>query len=107
MQLATPPRTSSSCAATRAVTRTLAAWSSGIWRASTRSTTPRTRPDRGSRMAEAHYEVSVPAPIDVLWAFCVDPANWVDLLRGYQSHELLDDKRSSWTVQVDIGPFSR
>ena len=58
-------------------------------------------------MAEAHYEVSVPAPIDVLWAFCADPANWVDLLRGYQSHEVIDDRRSSWTLQVDVGPFSR
>src|SRR4051794_25107592 len=58
-------------------------------------------------MAVAHYEVSVPAPIDVLWAFCVDPANWVDLLRGYQSHDVIDDRRSSWTVQVDVGPFSR
>lgn len=58
-------------------------------------------------MASAHYEISSPVPPDVVWEFCERPANWVDLIPGYASHEALDDSRSVWNVRVDLGPFSR
>ena len=58
-------------------------------------------------MAEAHYVVTSSVAPSAVWSFCEDPSNWVDLIPGYCSHEAIDDRRSAWKVQVDLGPFSR
>lgn len=33
--------------------------------------------------------------------------NWAPFTHGYQSHEVLNDRESIWTVKGDLGPISR
>jgi hypothetical protein len=33
--------------------------------------------------------------------------NWAPFTRGYQEHEVLNDRESIWTVKGDLGPISR
>ncbi len=47
------------------------------------------------------------APRAEVWEFVHDMNNWAPFTRGYQSHELLNDRESVWTVKGDLGPISR
>lgn len=58
-------------------------------------------------MAETRYVVTTQLPATAVWSFCEAPANWVELIPGYISHEAVDERTSRWRVQVDLGPFSR
>jgi|GEM_PF-1673020 len=58
-------------------------------------------------MASAHYVVTTAASPESVWAFCAAPQNWVGLIPGYRSHEALDERRSAWQVQIDLGAFNR
>lgn len=58
-------------------------------------------------MAHAHYVVTTSVSPEQVWAFCEAPANWVELIPGYVSHEALDAHRSLWKIKVDLGPFTR
>lgn len=58
-------------------------------------------------MADAHYTALAKAPRDVAWDYCKEMGNWGPSIPGYTEHEVLDDVRSTWTFQVDLGPFSR
>ncbi len=55
--------------------------------------------------------VSYTATIDVsralVWDFVQDMNNWAPFTRGYQEHDVLNDRESVWTVKGDIGPISR
>lgn len=58
-------------------------------------------------MLAAQRTFQVDRPIDDIWVFVKDINNWAVQMPGYISHEVLDEKRSSWTVQVNLGPFKR
>lgn len=47
------------------------------------------------------------APRTRVWEFVRDMNNWAPFTRGYQSHELLSEFESLWTVRGDLGPISR
>ena len=42
-----------------------------------------------------------------VWSFVRDMGNWAAQMPGYQSHEIVDDHNSVWTVQLNVGPFTR
>ena len=55
--------------------------------------------------------VSYTTTIDVargdVWRFVRDMNNWAPLAKGYQSHEIINDRESIWTVKGDLGFISR
>jgi carbon monoxide dehydrogenase subunit G len=58
-------------------------------------------------VADAQYVVTTTISPEAVWAFCETPANWVELIPGYVSHDAVGDSRTVWKVQVDLGPFTR
>lgn len=42
-----------------------------------------------------------------VWSFVRDMGNWASQMPGYQSHEIVNDDQSVWTVQLNVGPFTR
>lgn len=51
--------------------------------------------------------LTVDAPQTTVWSFVKDMGNWASRMPGYVSHEMVDDDNSVWTVQFNMGPFSR
>lgn len=47
------------------------------------------------------------APRADVWQFVQDMNNWAPFTRGYQAHEVINDRESLWTVKGDLGPISR
>lgn len=58
-------------------------------------------------MEKVDYNTTVEIPLDVMWNFVKEYGNWAPLVKGYQSHEEIDDKESIWVVRGEFGPFSR
>lgn len=58
-------------------------------------------------MEKVDYNTTVDIPLDVMWDFVKEINNWAPLVKGYQSHEEIDDKESIWVVRGEFGPFSR
>ena len=58
-------------------------------------------------MPEITYATTMAAPRATVWEFVRDMNNWAPLTRGYQEHEILNDRESVWTVKGDLGPISR
>lgn len=52
-------------------------------------------------------ELVVNSDAQAVWAFVKDMGNWASQMPGYISHELLNDDDSVWTVQVNVGAFTR
>jgi carbon monoxide dehydrogenase subunit G len=53
------------------------------------------------------YTAVIDVPRGTVWDFVKDINNWAPLAKGYQSHEIVSDTESIWTVKGDIGPISR
>ena len=51
----------------------------------------------------AQMEISRP----VVWEFVRDMNNWAPFARGYQEHEVVNERESIWTVKGEVGPISR
>lgn len=58
-------------------------------------------------MEKVDYTTTVDIPLDVMWDFIKDFSNWAPMVKGYQTHEMVDDKKSVWTIRGEFGPFSR
>lgn len=58
-------------------------------------------------MEKVDYNRTVGIPLEVMWDFVKEFSNWAPLVKGYQSHEEIDDKESIWVVRGEFGPFSR
>lgn len=58
-------------------------------------------------MPEISYKTTMAAPRQTVWEFVRDINNWAPLTRGYQAHEIVNDRESVWTVKGDVGPISR
>ncbi len=58
-------------------------------------------------MPEVEHSVTVRAPVVDVWAFIKDFDNWAPFLIGYQSHEVVDETDSIWTIKGDVGILSR
>jgi carbon monoxide dehydrogenase subunit G len=53
------------------------------------------------------YTTTMGAPRPQVWEFVRDMNNWAPFTRGYQSHEILNERESLWIVKGDLGPISR
>ena len=58
-------------------------------------------------MSEVDYTATIQVERTAVWQFVKDLNNWAPLAKGYQSHEIVNDNESIWTVKGDIGPISR
>ncbi len=58
-------------------------------------------------MPKVEYTTTVEIPKDTLWNFVKDFSNWGPMLKGYQSHEMINDKESIWIIKGKFGTFSR
>lgn len=58
-------------------------------------------------MEKVDYAATVEIPLDVMWDFLKDFDNWAPMIRGYEDHEKIDEKRSVWMIRGEFGPFSR
>jgi carbon monoxide dehydrogenase subunit G len=53
------------------------------------------------------YTAEMEIARETVWAFVRDMNNWAPFARGYQAHEVVNDRESVWTVKGEIGPISR
>lgn len=60
-----------------------------------------------SQMPQVEYETTMKLPRETVWEFVKDMNNWAPFLTGYQSHEIIDDSDSIWTLKGDVGVLSR
>lgn len=58
-------------------------------------------------MASTSKEFEVSRDINKVWEFVSDMGNWASQMPGYVSHESSSADDSAWTLNVDLGPFSR
>lgn len=58
-------------------------------------------------MPSIQRELKVPESQEPVWNFVKDMGNWASQMPGYLSHEQVNDDDSVWTVQFNIGPFTR
>lgn len=58
-------------------------------------------------MIEADYTVEVAAPVERVWSYVEVIPNWAPFLVGFQKLELVDDRRSVWTLRGDVGVLAR
>lgn len=58
-------------------------------------------------MPDVNYTATIRVERAAVWQFVKDINNWAPLAKGYQSHEILNENESIWTVRGDIGPISR
>lgn len=58
-------------------------------------------------MPTVNYTTVIDIPRDEVWDFLRDMNNWAPLVKGYQSHEQIDERDSIWTVKADLGFMSR
>ena len=58
-------------------------------------------------METVEYTTTVDIPLDVMWDFIKDYENWAPMVKGYESHEKIDEKKSVWMIRGEFGAFSR
>lgn len=58
-------------------------------------------------MISVQKELKVKREIEPVWSFVRDMGNWANQMPGYVSHENVNDNDSTWTLQVNMGPFTR
>jgi carbon monoxide dehydrogenase subunit G len=58
-------------------------------------------------MPEIEYSVQIAAPVERVWAYVETLPNWAHLMVGFQKLELVDDRRSIWTLRGNVGILSR
>ncbi|MGZ0052477.1 CoxG family protein [Brevibacillus gelatini] len=54
-------------------------------------------------MPQGIHDIELPLPIGTVWKFVSVLENWVLLVPGYISHEVIDERRVTWTFTGDIG----
>lgn len=58
-------------------------------------------------MLTVNRELSVTRSQPEVWAFVKEMGNWASQMPGYMSHEKINDNDSVWTMQMNLGPFTR
>ena len=58
-------------------------------------------------MPEIEYSVQIAAPVEQVWAYVEILPNWAHLMIGFQKLDLVDDRRSVWTLRGNVGILSR
>ena len=58
-------------------------------------------------MQSFEYTTIIDTSPDYMWNFIKDFNNWGPMIRGYQHHEIINDRESIWTIKGEFGHFSR
>jgi carbon monoxide dehydrogenase subunit G len=58
-------------------------------------------------MPEVEYTTTMALSRTLVWDFVKDMNHWAPFLTGYQSHEIVDETDSVWTLKGDVGILSR
>lgn len=58
-------------------------------------------------MPEVRAVRSVARPLEQVWPVVEDIDRWAPCMPGYVAHTREDARNSTWTLQGDLGPFSR
>jgi hypothetical protein len=58
-------------------------------------------------MPEVEYTATVDASVDRVWSYVEDLNRWCHLMIGFQNLEIVDDRRSIWTLRGDVGILTR
>ncbi|MFJ7731423.1 CoxG family protein [Lysinibacillus sp. NPDC097231] len=58
-------------------------------------------------MATGTHLVEVPVGIENVWDFVSDMEKWAKLVPGYNAHEMIDDKHSTWTFKGNVGVLKK
>lgn len=58
-------------------------------------------------MPEVTYTTTLPIPRDRLWDFVQDVENWAPMMTGYVSHQVVDERNTTWVLRGDVGVLSR
>lgn len=54
-------------------------------------------------MAEGTHSVTLDVPINDIWGFVSQMDKWTPLVPGYIEHEMINDRQSIWTLEIDVG----
>ncbi|MED4755296.1 SRPBCC family protein [Brevibacillus choshinensis] len=54
-------------------------------------------------MPQGIHTIELNLPIQSVWEFVSVMENWIPLVPGYISHEIINDRQSTWTFTTDIG----
>ena len=58
-------------------------------------------------MQTVDYTKTVEIPLAVMWDFIKEFSNWAPMVKGYQSHEVANDRESVWVMKGEFASFSR
>jgi carbon monoxide dehydrogenase subunit G len=58
-------------------------------------------------MPEVEYTATVSAPLERVWNYVEDLNQWCHLMIGFQALEIVDERRSIWTLRGDVGILTR
>ncbi|WP_326553206.1 hypothetical protein [Micromonospora sp. NBC_01813] len=58
-------------------------------------------------MIEASYTLEIDVGVDEVWSFVEVIPNWAHLLVGFRKLDVVDDRRSVWTLRGDVGILAR
>lgn len=58
-------------------------------------------------MPTVTYTTTIDVPRADVWEFVRDMNNWAPFAKGYQSHEIINEQESIWTIKGELGPISR
>lgn len=54
-------------------------------------------------MPSGKHTIELPVSIERIWNFVSDMNNWAPLVPGYISHEIQNERRSTWSFKGDLG----
>ncbi|MFC0527716.1 SRPBCC family protein [Phytohabitans kaempferiae] len=58
-------------------------------------------------MIEADYTIELAVPVEKVWEYVEKIPNWAPFVIGFQKLELVDERRSVWTLRGDVGILTR
>jgi carbon monoxide dehydrogenase subunit G len=54
-------------------------------------------------MANGKYTIELPVSIKKVWTYINDIDNWAASVPGYEKHEIVNEKQSTWAIKGDLG----
>ncbi|MFD1848725.1 CoxG family protein [Oceanobacillus bengalensis] len=58
-------------------------------------------------MAKGTHAIEIDMPIHKIWDFVSDINNWAPLVPGYTEHTIINDRKSVWKINGDLGVLQR
>jgi carbon monoxide dehydrogenase subunit G len=54
-------------------------------------------------MANGKHTIELPVSIEKVWTYIRDIDNWAATVPGYEEHEIVNEKQSTWAIKGDMG----